>query len=186
MRLYRRAIRAALLAAGLAPAALLAGGGDQRAELILNFAKYAHWPQADSPQQQGRWSICLVSADQSLLTGFSALDLLELDGLPVELVELAELEDSGHGANATYCHLLYLSQQLPATQLLAWLAVTRDRPILTISDYPEFAQSGGMIEMLPDDGRYRFDVDYRQVQRNGLKLASGMLKMARAVHTHTP
>ena len=43
-----------------------------------------------------------------------------------------------------------------------------------------------MIEMLPGDGRYRFDVDYRQVRRSGLKLASGMLKMARAVHTHTP
>jgi len=53
--------------------------------------------------------------------------------------------------------------------------------ILTVSDIPKFSQRRGMIQLVLDGGRIRFEVNLTATQRAGLTLSSELLKVATAV-----
>jgi hypothetical protein len=61
-------------------------------------------------------------------------------------------------------------------------AAMGNAPVLTVSDFPGFAQGGGMIGFrLTDDGRVAFDVNVARSQAVGLRISSQLLKVARIV-----
>jgi hypothetical protein len=53
--------------------------------------------------------------------------------------------------------------------------------VLTIGETDRFAQAGGMIRLIIDEGRVRFDVNIVSAERAGLKVSSQLLKLARKV-----
>jgi hypothetical protein len=55
---------------------------------------------------------------------------------------------------------------------------TRTKPILTVSELPGFAESGGMIELYQMDDRIRFKVNLQSIREAGLELSSSLLKLA--------
>jgi hypothetical protein len=54
--------------------------------------------------------------------------------------------------------------------------------VLTVSDVEDFAKNGGMIEFVPIDNKIRFDINNTAAKRNGVKIGSQLLKLARTVH----
>jgi hypothetical protein len=53
--------------------------------------------------------------------------------------------------------------------------------VLTVSDMPQFAQRGGMIQFVLEGNRVRFEVNLIATQHAGLTLSSDLLKVATAV-----
>ncbi len=61
------------------------------------------------------------------------------------------------------------------------LAALDKTSVLTVSDMPQFARRGGMVQFLLDGNRVRFEVNLVATQRAGLNLSSDLLKLATAV-----
>jgi hypothetical protein len=52
---------------------------------------------------------------------------------------------------------------------------------LTVGEAEEFLPRGGMIRLLVDEGKVRFDISTRSAEQAGLKVSSQLLKLARSV-----
>ncbi|MBF0199739.1 MAG: YfiR family protein [Desulfamplus sp.] len=60
--------------------------------------------------------------------------------------------------------------------------MVRDLPVLTIGDFPGFAEKGGMINFYPKpDNRTGFEINLDAKKRSGLKISSHLLRIARIV-----
>jgi hypothetical protein len=79
--------------------------------------------------------------------------------------------------------LLYIST-LDLSRARRQLAAMAAYPILTVSDVQDFAQSGGMIELLLVDRKLRFEIDLDAVRAAGLRLDPKLLDLAIRVYGH--
>jgi hypothetical protein len=61
------------------------------------------------------------------------------------------------------------------------LKTAQDAGALTVGDGPEFLSCTGMIQLVVDDNRMRFDINMTSVTRANIKLSSKLLALARHV-----
>jgi hypothetical protein len=54
-------------------------------------------------------------------------------------------------------------------------------PTLTVSDLPDFAQSGGIVNFIVEDERMRFVINTDAADRARLRFSSKLLSLARIV-----
>jgi hypothetical protein len=78
---------------------------------------------------------------------------------------------------ATTCEVLFISSS-EDDQLTGTLAALDKSSVLTVSDMPEFVKRGGMVQLVLDGKRVRFEVNLAAAERAGLNLSSELLKLA--------
>ena len=79
--------------------------------------------------------------------------------------------------DAVDCRILFISSS-EVSQWKEILAGLRTLSVLTVSDMPQFARRGGIIQFLLDGNRVRFDINLAATERVGLNLSSELLKLA--------
>jgi hypothetical protein len=62
-----------------------------------------------------------------------------------------------------------------------FLAAAEGKPILTVSDSPDFLAHGGMIQFVQVEDHVRFSVNLDACSRHSVALSSELLKVAVAV-----
>lgn len=163
--------RRALLAILLLPVMALADTPSEdsvKAGFVLNFAKYAEWPVAS--MGSGELKICWLGS-QALSGKLAELTGAKAQGLVVrgrQTVRPEEWRD---------CHVLFIPAS-EAHRLDVVLRTLAQTPTLTISDSPDFVQSGGMIGLKQHASRIRFDINLAAARKAGLTLSSQLLKLA--------
>jgi YfiR/HmsC-like len=142
-----------------------------KAAFLYNFAKFAEWPALPPG---GRILVCVVG-DDGILAAFQGV--------------AAGRDINGHGFDFSnpdaafrwsHCHLLFIAAAA-AGRLADGLTRLNHLPVLTISDAPGFATSGGMIELYLEGGRTRFAINVDTVTRSGLHLSSRLLELAKII-----
>lgn len=141
-------------------------------ELLDRFARFTEWP-ADALTPGTTFDICLEGSDEL----FAAAESLRARSLNGHAVELRRVKGS---ALPERCHLLFLTTTQNA-QLDALLTALRGKPVLTVGDRPGLAQKGVHINLLPDDGQLKFEVNLEASRQSSLKLSSRLLRLARIV-----
>jgi len=146
------------LAAGICRAQV--DGMDLKAAYIFNFAMFTTWPDAAG---KGPLFVC-TNPDNPLWPGLSALNGRPVNGRPWTVTELAR-------PKAARCDIAVLARTMerPAA-LAAGVLVVRDG-----------AGGKAAITLVEDDEHIRFDVDTQEAARNGLRLSSHLLRLARNV-----
>ncbi len=160
-----------LLGVGLLAAGAAFGEEEARlkAAFIYNFTKYVTWPQ-DVEQAGGKLNVCIVGKNSY----FDELSQLQGREVRAFVLEIRKLRIS---ADLEGCHVAYLSGYRPA-KLLPKI----DRqPVLTISDEEEFVDTGGMIGLVRDGRRIRFDINLGRARDARLQISSRLLQLARRV-----
>lgn len=79
------------------------------------------------------------------------------------------------------CQMLFISPSIGES----WLALKHQlqgHSILTISDMPRFAQTGGMINIQTEDNRVKIRINPAETRRARLAVSSKLLKVARQVN----
>ena len=133
------------------------------AAFALNFAKFTEWPQ--ERLAEGQFTLCQLGGSERLTDALQALQERTVQGLRIHFQRV----DSGR--EASRCMLLFAANRVPPP-LPAGAAV------LTIGDEPGFAQHGGMIGLVRDGTRLRFEVNVGALRRAGLMLSSHVLSLA--------
>ena len=143
-----------------------------KAAFLFNFAKFADW----SGVQPGVTLVLCVANDDQI--GAALADSVRGQAINGHALEVRRL----HSDNSlSECHLLFVPAS-DARQTLAKINKAAE-PMLTVSDAPGFAQSGGMIELFQESGRMRFAVNVDTAQRAGVRLSSRLLDLAKIVRT---
>lgn len=145
-----------------------------KAAFTYNFAKFVEWP-AELWTQAAKMRVCLAGgsgdAFAQALNGLAAKPPVQ--GKEIQVVQLARRDE------VRSCHMLVVADEGPGGD--AWLAAAQGLPVLTVSDRPQFIDRGGMIGLLVEGDRVRFEANIEPAQRGNLKLSSQLLKLARTV-----
>jgi hypothetical protein len=141
-----------------------------KAVFIYNFAKFTHWPVSVWDNTGRSLRICSIGND-NLANVLIKLHGRSLRDYPVIIEQLKDT------SNLDTCHVLYFAYSLQ-NDIPSMLDSTRTKPILTVSELPGFAESGGMIELYQMDDRIRFKVNLQSIREAGLELSSSLLKLA--------
>lgn len=168
---FARRITAALLLPWALQASLPAAAGAlddalAKAVFLFNLSKYGEWPGDAAP---GDLVIC-VDGDEAV-----AKHLASQQGKPIGERQLAVLRNppAGHLAQ---CHILFLgAESKPA-------APPAKLPVLSVSDRPDFLDSGGgMVQISLEGQRVAFSVDLTTVRAAGMNLSAHLLRLAKQV-----
>lgn len=140
---------------------------------IFNLAKFTQWPLENDAQNNETMTICVIGR-----IAFKR-QLASLEGKRVlnKRVKVAYLADA---LKIVACQILFVGQ-LDTTMGRATIGAAGEFPILTISDSPGFAHSGGVVEIFSQDDRLRLRINNSNAERVGLKLSSKVLKLATVV-----
>lgn len=146
-----------------------------KAVFLFRFADYVTWPASAMPDGHP-FVIGIYGNDP--FGGFldDTVHGETVKGHAVEVRRLRSLEE------VTTCNMLYVSTSA-AGRLPEVLARLKGHPTLTVSDTPEFASRGGMIQLVKKGNRIGFRINVEASKEAGLSISAKLLQMAQIVST---
>jgi len=145
---------------------------DVKAAYLYNFGRFVEWPAKAA--QDGSFTVCVLGQDPFGPTLDATLSGETIGGKSVVAKRISGPEQSGS------CQILFLSLA-EGSHLNKIITAVNKEPVLTVSDMPQFAQRGGMIQFVLEGKKVRFEVNLTATQHAGLTLSSDLLKVATTV-----
>lgn len=149
-----------------------------KAAYLFNFLKFVEWPDEPSANPHHPWVIGIVGQNPfgNELAQLVAGKVVE--GRELQVKEFQPSED------LRACNILFIGSS-EKKRLGAILASLNGGSVLTVADMANFTESGGMIQLVMEDGRVRLVIDVGVTSKARLKVSSKLLSLARVV-TGTP
>ena len=166
------ALLVALLAHALAAPALRGQDAeDVTAAMVHRLCQFVTWPAAEA---QTPFRIGLIGSDAIEPRLAEIVSEKSLGGRAIEVRYFRRLSD------LEAVDVLFVSRKYRRwTERI--LNVYRDKPTLTIGDYEDFAERGGIVTLRFIDGRLVFDLNHGAATRAGLSLSPKLLAIANHV-----
>ena len=139
-----------------------------KAAFLYNFARFTEWP--DSAFAADGLRVCVLGDDPFGET-LGSIAGKTIRGREVQIEHLTD------AADAKRCQVLFVGASEGA-RLAEVIGAIRELPILTIADMPDFATSGGIINLKTVENRIRFEINISAAERAGLKFSSKVLRLA--------
>lgn len=141
-----------------------------KAGLVYNLIKYTLWPEN---RLNNKLQLCLFGGDP--FNGY----LSPLEGRTAQQVTIS-IQRINKITETKNCHLLVIHQD-QQNQIAELLGFLQKENILTVSDIPEFANQGGMVELAKENEKVSLHINNNTVTQNGLKIDDRMLKLAKII-----
>lgn len=145
-----------------------------KAGFIYNFAQLVQWPQAAFSQADSPIIIGILGTDPFGETIDRVVQGKKLEGRSLVVKRLKR------GASLRGCNILFVSSS-EAAHLEEVLQSTKNLPILTIGEMPNFAVRGGIINLTVEGNKVRFEVNIEAAKQANLNISSRLLALARIV-----
>jgi hypothetical protein len=146
-----------------------------KAVYLLNFGRFATWPPG-ATADRSMFGVCVLGRDPFGPTLDMAVAGETIDARPVVAKRVGKFQD------ATGCRILFVGAS--ESHQLKQIFENADRAaMLTVSDLPQFAELGGMIQFVSEGNKVRFAVNVLAAQRAGLTFSSELLRVATTVKT---
>ncbi len=144
-----------------------------KAAYLLNFARYVEWPAARLSATQPL-RVCVLGRDPfgGALVG---LEGRQVNGREVRVRQLEGVDQAGGVP-----HRLHLRFRRTSGGRAAAAAVQPG--LLLVSDIDGFAEAGGSIGLVTEEGRVRFEINQASLLRDGLRASAQLLRLARSVY----
>lgn len=144
-----------------------------KAAMVYNMAKYVEWPGESFAGSAAPLTVCSIGRGPfaSALEQYQGKTAL---GHPIVLKRLSPGDEPGE------CHVLVISG-IEKRYLPGILEQAKRKPVLSVSDMPEFAQAGGVIGLVEQQGKVRFEVNLKAARLSRVRISSQLLKLARII-----
>jgi hypothetical protein len=149
-----------------------------KAAYLYNFGRFVEWPRV-ATAKGGPFTVCVLGQDPFGPTLDATMAGETIAGRNVVTKRISTPEESVN------CQILFLSAA-EAGRLNKIVEGLDKVAVLTVSDMPQFAQRGGMIQFVLEGNRVRFEVNLIATQHAGLTLSSDLLRVATAVRRNSP
>ena len=161
------------------------GGGDDsspvseyrvKAAFLYNFAKFIEWPAEAFSGGGAPIHLCLVGEDP-----FGPLLEQTIQGKTAQGREM-RIKRLKEGEDIRACHILFVS--FAEDKRLAQIMERLDgASVLTVGETRNFTRLGGVITLVLEDNKVRFEVNLQSAERARLKVSSKLLTLARVVRS---
>jgi hypothetical protein len=142
-----------------------------KAAFLLNFTKYVDWPAeafaaTNSPIVVGVLGATSVSAELQKMMAARAVS-----GREIVFKQLAVGDEPGT------CHILFIASAEQAHEP-EFLAMTKDKDILTVGESDHFLDHGGIIDLTLRNQKIGMDINLAAANRTRLKISSRLMQVA--------
>jgi hypothetical protein len=152
-----------------------------KAGFIYNFASLVQWPAATFPQPDSPIVIAILGQDHFGTTLDRVLQGKKVNGRSFVIKRLKSVSELLKSvADLKDCHILFVSSS-EMSRLAEAIQIVKGIPVLTIGETPDFAKNGGMINLILEDNRVRFEVNVEAAKQADLNISSRLLALARIV-----
>jgi hypothetical protein len=141
-----------------------------KAAYLYNFGKFVRWPEGRSAKLDSL-AICILGKDPFGAVLDSTVAGENIDGRKITVKRLSSIQETAQ------CSVLFVSSS-EERRLAAILPAAQRLSMLTVSDMQNFAQRGGAIGLLNEQGKIRFEVNRTAAEQSHLVLSSELLKVA--------
>lgn len=167
------AITALVLAFGAAHAQPPPLEYQAKASFVYNFIQFTDWP--DDVFTNGNFNLCVLNPDPFGRI-LDALAGEQVEGYPVVVKRVPRAEAVAESG----CHVVFVSAaHRPSPELVRRVS---GRGVLTVGEAPGFASRGGVINLVEDRGRLRFEINRNAAQQAELQLSARLLDLAVEQH----
>jgi len=143
-----------------------------KAAYLYKFGKFVRWPAERAVVSS--FEICILGRDPFGQVLDSTVAGESMDGKKIAVRRLTQMQD------APSCKVLYISAS-EASHLDVILPVARHLALLTVSDMQGFAEHGGVIGLVTQDEKVRFELNRGAAEQSDLVLSSELMKIASKV-----
>lgn len=141
---------------------------------LFNFTQFVGWPESAFESSTSTFNICILGRDPFGATIDDTVKEERVEGHPILVRRLLTPE------NWTACHILYVSPEM-IDSFQSMLKSTSDKPVLTVSDIPEFANEGGMIAFHMVDRHLKVRINLPATKSANLTISSKLLRLSELV-----
>ncbi|EIJ41644.1 hypothetical protein BegalDRAFT_0732 [Beggiatoa alba B18LD] len=145
-----------------------------KAAFLYNFANFVTWPSSAFTSNQQAFRICIFGLDPFELILDNVLENQNAKGRKIIAVRLSDINDLSN------CHIVFISQSAQY-QLKNLLNRLSSYAVLTVSDIPNFALEGGMIELFTVDNKIRLAINPNKLEQVGIKADANLLRLSKIV-----
>jgi hypothetical protein len=149
---------------------------DVKAAFVYNFLKFVEWPSGTFARPNDPLVVAIVGKGP---TAVAAERFLSAKQVGERLVVVRHLEPD---EPLTGVHALFVSESNPKEQQRI-LGKTASESILSIGEGAEFATRGGVIALLIENHKVRFDINTAAADSARLKVSSKLLAVSRVIHS---
>jgi YfiR/HmsC-like len=185
----KRRLRAAiailpiLLAGAMLNAQSTSGSSEYliKAGFIYNFANLVQWPSTSFAQSDSPITIVILGEDHFGTTLDHVLEGKKVNSRSFVIKRARSLSELQRALGPQKeCQILYVSSsEMP--HLSEAIQILKGAPVLTIGETPGFARSGGIINLILEDNKVRFEVNVQAAKEADLNISSRLLALARIV-----
>lgn len=143
------------------------------AAYLFNFGKFARW-QSEKNATPDSFGICVLGRDPFGAVLDATVAGESIGGKHITVGKFSRIQE------ASGCSVLYISSSEEA-RLGPILAAAQRQSLLTVSDIPHFVERGGIIGLVTQQSKIRFEVNRTVAQQSNLVLSSELLKIATRV-----
>jgi hypothetical protein len=143
------------------------------AAYLFNFGKFVRG-QTERTAHSDSFGICVLGKDPFGAVLDSTVAGESIGGKHIAVGKLSRMQD------ASDCSVLYISSS-EEPHLGPILIAAQRLSLLTVSDIPHFAERGGIIGLVTQQSKIRFEVNRAAAEQSNLVLSSELLKIATRV-----
>jgi len=143
-----------------------------KAAFLYNFARFVDWPAEAFAGSSGKLVIGVIGDDPFGGALDQAINGKMINGRPLVVLRLR------WGQDLRSCHILFISssEQKRLPQIIQSL---RGASVLTVGDMWQFNQQGGIINLILEANKVRFEINSRGADQARLKISSKLLSLAK-------
>ena len=142
-----------------------------KAVFLFNFAQFVDWPPKAFPEAQTPLVIGVLGEDPFGTYLDETVRGEKVNNRPLVVQRYRRTGD------IKTCHVLFINRS-ETDRLEQILASLRGRNILTVGDTDDFAQRGGMIQLVTEKNKIRMRINLEVVKAANLTISSKLLRVA--------
>jgi hypothetical protein len=147
-----------------------------KAAFLFNFTQFVEWP----PQAPSTPFVIGVLGEDPFNTFLDeAVRGEAVEGRQLSVVRYRSQEEIGA------CDILFIASS-ESSRIDAILGSLRGRPILTVSDYQDFAPRGGAIQFVTVNNKLKLRINPDAARDAHLTISSKLLRLAEIVRSSSP
>ena len=143
-----------------------------KAAIIYHILHFATWPEKDSSPKKK-----IVLGILGTNPFGRAFDSIRGESIFGKKLEIKDFGHSLSAAEMAECHALYIGFS-EARNLSQTLSALHGANVLTLSDIHHFTDHGGMVGLVKVDNKIRFEINKTASDREHIKIAAKVLRLA--------
>ncbi len=142
---------------------------------IYNVTKFVEWPKEAFSNSSSPLVICIAGRDPFPADAEHELRSRTSGGRPIDVRKITTRDNPG------VCQIVFISDA-EQKNAAGMLASAENTSALTIGESEGFAERGGVVNLVIQDAKIRFEINTGAAERKHLIISSRLLTLAKIVH----